>query len=94
LIIFAIIIVLFLVVQLLFCFLAKRTSIKLIPVYVITFCLLLAGLLYTGVFGEIGTGFLSAEKILAILLAMGSGAALAGDTLAWGVYGFVKRKRV
>jgi len=70
-------------IQLLLCFKVKRIAFKLIPAYMILFCILLSVLLYIGVFG---TGFLSAERILAAILAMGTGAALVGDITAWVVY--------
>ena len=82
-IILGIIGILFFAVQLLICYKVKRIAIKLIPVYIILSFLLFSTALYTGVFG---TGFLGAERILAIILALGIGTALFGAAVAWVVY--------
>ena len=82
--------VLFFIAQLFLCYKAKRKTIKLIPVYFILFCALLAVFLTLGVFG---TGFLNPQLILAFLLFIGIVAASIGSLLAWAIYGIHKRKR-
>ena len=80
----------FFALQLLFCVRVKRPAIKFIPAYLILLLVLLAALLYTSV---LGTGFLNAEQILATILAIGAGAALVGDAIAWAVYAIFKMRR-
>jgi len=76
-------------IQLLLCFNAEKIQVKRIPVYVILFFFILAAFFHIGAFG---TGFLSAEQIAAFLIAIGAGAALLGNVLAWIVYVIRKRK--
>ena len=82
--------IIFLAIQLLFCLKAKRMAVKLIPVYFILFCLLVAALFYVGAFG---TGFLNAERIVAWLIGIGVVAATVGDAIAWAIYGSIIKIR-
>ena len=88
-IIFGIISVVFFAVQLLLCFTIKRIKLKFIPIYILLGFLLLAGLFFIGIFG--GTGFMSAERIVAGLLAIGVGSGFVGVAIAWALYRISKR---
>ena len=83
----------FFAIQLRFCFTREKIARKLIPVHILLSCLLLAALLYSGIFGRWGGGFIGGgEKFLAYFLAAGAGVASVGVAIAWIVYG-LNRKR-
>ncbi|MCL2838756.1 MAG: hypothetical protein FWE04_06830 [Oscillospiraceae bacterium] len=67
-------------IQYLFCVKAKKMSIKLIPVYLIALLILFVTVLW--VFGTDGFG----TRFLAFFLALGIGAAILGDVIAWIAY--------
>ena len=79
--------ILFFIVQLLLCFIAKKNAIKLIPVYLIlsgfAFCLAM----YCGLFG---TGSFCGHMIGALILAIVVVIACIGESMAWVVYGIYK----
>lgn len=80
----------FFAVQLALCFKAGRMAVKLIPVYVI---LLLALLMMADMY----SGFMSGKSVRAVMIAFVAGCTLAGEVLAWVVYGIRminKTKRV
>lgn len=73
-------------IQLLFCFKAKKTSIRCIPVDIILAAWGILLLLCTGIFGT-GSGFLgNANLIVAAILAIVVGIASLGNMAAWIVY--------
>lgn len=78
-------------IQLTFCCKAKRTAVKLIPVYFILLCALFTAAIYAGVFGY-GSGFIASNSIVAMILVVVIGIALIGEVLAWVVYRVYKRK--
>jgi len=75
--------ILFGTIQYLFCLKTEKIAIKLIPVYIIIFFALFALALHVGVFGIMR---LNMHQAFAFLLAVGIGAALVGDALAWLAY--------
>ena len=80
-------------IQLLFCFKAKKSAVRRIPVYIIlaAWCFIL--LLCTGIFGK-GVGFLgNTHLMVATILAIVLGVASVGNVAAWIVYKFYMRKK-
>ena len=75
----------FFTVQLLLCFKVRKLSVKLIPVYFLSLCIIFCVTWYLGVFGT-GDGFLNANRIGAAILAIPVGIASIGDVIAWLVY--------
>lgn len=85
--------VVFFAVQLLLCFKAKRTVIRMLPLYFILTCMGFILLLCTGVFGT-GSGFLgNGHHIVAIILGIVVGIAGAGVAVAWVVYGVCQKRK-
>ena len=84
--------ILFLAIQLLFCFKARKTFVKLIPVYIIILGISFCFAIYCGIMG-ISSGFIgNANKIAALILAMVIGIICMGETVAWVIYGLYRRK--
>lgn len=81
---------LFFVVQLILCLKAKKMAVKLIPAYIIFFCVLLVVADLLGLFP--GGGVISTQGILALALSIVAGIALVGDIAAWAAYRIYKRK--
>ena len=82
-------------VQLLFCFFAKKTAFKLIPLYCAVACAILLFLMYLGAFGTWSAGMLgNGQELAAGLLGIIVGVSTVGIVLgwiAWAVYRFVKK---
>lgn len=72
----------FYAVQLTLCIKIRRTSVKLIPVWLLALCWMLIFALYMGVFGS-GGGFLPGDKLSALVFAVIAGTASFGVALAW-----------
>jgi hypothetical protein len=89
--IFGIITFIFFLIQFFLCFKLKRTAIKLIPAYIFLLLFFFSILMFIGVFG---TGFLSAEKIVATLLIAGSSFGFLGFGIAWMVYWIYKKMNI
>ena len=77
--------------QLLLCFKAKHTVVKLIPLFPIGAGLVLCGAMYLGLFGSYSAGAISGNQLVALILALIMGVAAVGILLAWGVYAISKR---
>ena len=79
--------------QCLFCFKAKKTAVKLIPVYITLLGLLLCVLMYLGVFGNWSGGFIgNVNRIFAVVFGVIIIIAAIGETAAWVLYWLKKRK--
>lgn len=81
--------VLFFAIQLVLCFKAKRTGVKLIPAYIILACVLFMVADFAGALEY--SGFISGQGILAMMLAVVVGIALVGEVAAWTIYLTLKR---
>lgn len=80
-------------VQLLLCFKAKRTVVRMLPLSLILICMGFILLLCTGVFGT-GSGFLgNVHLIAAIILGIVAGIAGAGVAAAWVVYWVCQKRK-
>lgn len=79
--------------QLIFCLRAKRTVIRLIPLYFIAAGYLFALFSAEGYFGG-GTGFIDDGALAGAIIAVGVSCAAVCDALAWGAFLLVyKRKK-
>jgi len=81
------------VAQLAFCLKAKRTAIKLIPLYVFLIPVIYLALIVFGAFESQPVGVLDGNMIVALLLGCIIGIAAIGEILAWTVYGVVRHRR-
>jgi small-conductance mechanosensitive channel len=83
--------ILFFAIQILLCFKARKTVVKLIPVFFIFMGLILCLLLYSGIMGT-GSGVIgNVNQIVALLFTIVIGIACIGDIAAWAVYGIYQR---
>lgn len=74
-------------------FRAKRTAVKLIPVYLILLCAVYCAAMYAGLFGTSSMGVLAGHEIVALICAVVVGIASVGVALAWLVFGLTRGKR-
>ena len=85
------------IIQLLFCFFAKRIVFKLIPIYCSVICAILLFLMYFGVFGTWSAGILgNGQELAAGILGIIVGVSMIGIILGWGVwiaYRFIKKAK-
>lgn len=79
--------------QLLLCFRATRTAVKLIPLILIGAGLIFCAAIYLGLFGVYSAGAISGNQLAALILALILGVSAAGIGLAWGVYILSKKLR-
>ena len=83
--------------QLLLCFFAKKTAVKLIPIYCSVVCAILLFLMYFGGFGTWSAGILgNGQELAAGILGIIVGVSMVGIILGWGIwiiYYFVKRAK-
>ncbi len=79
--------IVFLAVQLLCCFKAKKTAVKLIPVFAAAVLAALLIMMYLGVFGRWSAGFLgNLQEFIAGFRLIILGVGFAGDIAAWAVW--------
>lgn len=76
-------------VQLTLCLLAKRISIKCIPLGLIALGLLYCIASYIGVFGTYSAGALPGHQLAALICGVVVGIAAVGVSLAWAAYGII-----
>lgn len=86
------------IIQLLFCFLAKRIAVKLIPIYCSVICGILILLMGLGVFGTWSAGILGNGQALAAgIIGIILGVSIVGIILAWIVWAVIylsKKKNI
>ncbi len=82
--------------QMLFCFAAKRTAVRCIPLYLLAAGFLYAGATALGLFGSYSFGDISGNQLTGLFIAVFTAVAALGVLLAWLVYWLVravKRRR-
>lgn len=77
--------------QLLLCFKARRTAVKLIPLILIGVGLIFCAAIYLGLFGTYSAGSISGNQLVALILTLILSVTAAGILLAWGVYAISRK---
>jgi len=83
---------LFFVVQLILCLYVKRTAVKLIPIYVVLFCMLIMAADFAGMIDY--HGYFNGTGILGLMGFFIVGISLIGEVLAWVVYAIRMKTQV
>ncbi len=89
--------IIFFILQLIFCFKAKKVAIKLIPTYLILLVALHCIATYLGFFGSYAAGSISGNQLVALIEGIVIGIATVGEVLAWVVYWLItqiKKKQI
>ncbi len=79
--------------QLVLCFKAKKTAVKLIPLYLVLLGALRGGAEYVGLFGSYSAGAISGNGLVGLFILAVVGTAFAGVLLAWFIYWLVSLKK-
>ena len=82
----------FFALQLILCFTAKKTAVRLIPVYVIVVGYAVALLFLAGII-HIDGGFIDGDALGAAVVAIASSVTAVCVAIAWGVYLIVRKRR-